>query len=411
VSVLEGYRAPDILQPIMRDLPKDIGPLTTAHPHVPPAFFTAPGRVEAVELYRVDCTKPRHFSFGTWHNRQHLVVRLRCGALSGWGEMIVGKNEPTLDVAQKGAAFGELAGLSVPAAIAHVRAAIGRWGENQTEIAEMALIDLAGRLLDRPSVDLLGLRGTAPVPGLYCILDGRPDHVRAEARTALEQTLRTHLKVKLFGDPAKDEAVIRAARDVYGPDAYIVGDVNGGYHAASLPALAINLLRLRAAGLSACEDPANMTNADWVSLQASVGDLDLVPDAPVKNAARALATLLPGMGRVYNIHPANTGSIFDAVQLGRKIQSLGAKLMIGDDSLLGPACAGWTQLAVGLGADWVEAIDKPQECDAFLNCVTRTPVGRTVDGRFEVAVPAPGFGLEVDVDALKVASSQVHVMR
>lgn len=377
-----------------------------ADARVPAAFLDVVGRVESVELYRFDCVKPRHFSFGTWHNRQHLVLRVRYGAHSGWGEMIAAKNDPTFDIASKAPEFAGLVGLSIGEAIMHVRATVGEAGANETEVAEMALIDLAGRLAGRPSAEMLGLTATAPVPGLYCILDDRPDHVRAEAKTALAQGLATHLKVKLFGDVARDLAVITAARDVYGPGAYVVGDANGGYPPHDLAALAHDLRQLHAAGLSGCEDPAYMPNEDWVALQRAVGPLDLVPDAPVKGAARALRTLLPGMGRVYNIHPANTGSMFDAVALARRIQSMGAKLMIGDDSLLGPACTAWTQLAIGLGADWVEAIEKPQECDAFLKCVRSRATRQADDGRFEVTTGTPGFGLEVDEAAL--ASLSMH---
>jgi L-alanine-DL-glutamate epimerase-like enolase superfamily enzyme len=337
LTLVDDHREVGGQIPIVRELDASSADAAT-DPHRPAIFADAPGRVEGVELYRVDCTKPRHFSFGTWHNRQHLVLRLRCGAHSGWGEMIVGKNDPGFDIASKSAEFGQLVGLALPQAIAHVRAAVGQGGANETEIAEMALIDLAGRTMDRPAVELLRLNGTDPVPGLYCVLDDRPDRVRDEARTALAQGLTTHLKVKLFGEREKDLGVVRAARDMYGPAAYVVGDANCGYRRPSIDALAVDLLALHAAGLSGCEDPASLSNEDWVALQAKVGALGLVPDAPVKNAARALRTLLPGMGRVYNIHPANTGSIFDAVALGRKVQSFGAKLMIGDDSLLGPAC-------------------------------------------------------------------------
>ena len=56
------------------------------------------------------------------------------------------------------------------------------------------------------------------------------------------------------------------------------------------------------------------------------------------------------MGRIYNIHPDSAGSIVDAVVLAGRIRELGAGLMIGDDSLVGPSASIWQQLACGLGA-------------------------------------------------------------
>jgi L-alanine-DL-glutamate epimerase-like enolase superfamily enzyme len=107
------------------------------------------------------------------------------------------------------------------------------------------------------------------------------------------------------------------------------------------------------------------------------------------------------MGRTFNMHPACMGSVMETVSLGRLIQSWDRKLMVGDASLVGPACPAWTQMAIGLGADWVEAIEKPQENDVFQRCLLKNPVGRTPDGRFFVRESLPGWGIEIDEAKLR----------
>ena len=75
--------------------------------------------------------------------------------------------------------------------------------------------------------------------------------------------------------------------------------------------------------------------------------------------------------------------------------------MIGDSSLIGPACTFWQQMAIGLGASWVEAIEKPQESDVFEKCVSKmsTEIGK--DGRSRITKLRPGFGIEMDEEKLK----------
>jgi len=88
------------------------------------------------------------------------------------------------------------------------------------------------------------------------------------------------------------------------------------------------------------------------------------------------------------------------------IQKAGKKLMVGDSSLVGPACSAWQQIAIGLWADWVEALENPQENDVFQRCTIRNPVGRTADGRFQITELQPAFGVELDLQKLQQLSSE-----
>ena len=365
-------------------------------------------KIESITAYAIPVDAERRFSYGVQQGRLHAFIRFTAGGEHGWTEFNASRAVPAAEVPAYLAGqfnwFGELKGLTVAGALKAVVARRPK-GIRELEAAEMALLDLAGRLTGKPSAELLGLSGKEPVPGVFCILSDEPAQVRALAKLALEQQLRTHMKVKLYGKPAIDLAVVQAAREVIGPDAFLVGDVNRGYRPLhsdeSIEPIAEALRQLHSAGLSACEDPAEMTAGQWEELQRAVGGLDLVPDVPVRPAWSAAAQIRPGMGRIFNMHPACMGSVMETVTLGRLIQSWDRKLMVGDASLVGPACVAWTQMAIGLGADWVEAIEKPQENDVFQRCLLKNPVGRTPDGRFVIREARPGWGIELDEAELR----------
>ena len=359
-------------------------------------------RVDEVEVLTVRVDARRAFSTGAWTSRRHAVVRVGSGRASGWGEVRVPQ-----DAEGWAAPLADLAGLDVdgarPAVGAWLRA--GRWSRRHAEAAEMALLDLEGRLLGVPAVARLGLDGRGPVPALHAVLDDDPASVRAKVEAARARGLGSHVKLKLFAEPDLDAAVVGAARAA-APDAYLLGDLNRGYRrdAAAppvpLPEIARRLGALRDAGLGGCEDPAALEPAEWVALQGRVGALDLVPDHPLRPARAGLDVLRAGMGRVVNLHPGTVGLLADAVALGRRAQALGLGVMVGDDSLVGPGCTAWQQVAVGLGAVWVEALEKPDEAPDVLRALVRTATSLGPDGRVALD-PGAGWGADVDADALR----------
>lgn len=380
--------------------------------HVMAALQPLTQRIEAVEIYGVPVNAERRFSYEVQRGRWHLFIRFVAGGQSGWTEMNVGQGGQDWSLEQRAHRqrwFSQLKGMTPAEAVRFFHAQQDKLGRAELEAAEMAVLDLAGRLLGKPATELLTLEKKDPVPGLYCILSDDPGKVREEARRSLEQNLRTHLKVKLYGKTDTDAAVIRAAREIMGPGAYIGGDVNMGYRRtlsdAPVDDIVNAMIALRSAGLDACEDPAQMSNVQWAEVQRRCGELALIPDEPLRPAWKSRLTLDPEMGRIYNMHPNCMGSLIETVELGRVIQRAGKKLMVGDASLIGPACPVWQQLAVGLGADWVEALEKPQENAVFQRCVTRSPMRRAADGKYAIGERLPGFGIEIDLTKLKASAA------
>lgn len=363
--------------------------------------------IDEVVLYRYDSTVLRHFSFGTWRSRQHAFLKISAGDCCGWGENVISVNQEDVDLQRWGSFFEDLKGLTVSEAMKYVRGRLTDWGDRRCEMAEMALIDVAGKIQGKTALEILHLRDEGSVPGVYVILEDDINRTQELVKKGFEQNLTSHVKLKLFGDLSLDSALIQVLREGFGEDAYIIGDVNAGYRVQlsdePVEEIAAAMKELCKKGLNACEDPAMLTNLQWVELQSQVESLALLPDYPMRPASSAIRTLLPGMGQIYNIHPGCTGSILDAVRLGQKIKKIGGQLMIGDDSLLGPACTAWQQLAIGLSADWVEAMEKPGESDGFLQSVQQQATVRPKDSHIRIHKKLSGFGLEIDEAILKNA--------
>lgn len=368
--------------------------------HTIDALYESELKLDGLEMFLIHVSVKREFSFGVWNSRQHIFLKVRSGSQVGYGEEIISLNDPDVSLADWGGKLKQLEHLPLGAMWGQMQG----WPHRLREMTEMALIDLYGKVNGASALSILGLQRREAVPGLYCILEQNPASVYEKAKKAAEQGMQSHIKVKLFGSIETDIPVITAAKDAV-PHAFLVGDVNMGYRKAyeqgSAADVAETLQYLHRAGLDACEDPAEMDRSQWIDLQKQVQPLQLIPDAPMRPAAASLRTVVPEMGGIFNIHPGSMGSLLDAVQLIRKIQSFNGGIMIGDNSLIGPACTVWQQIAIGSGALFVEALEKKEEMPQYLDMVRRSATAMDEHGRTHLAAELPGFGLELDEKQLK----------
>ncbi len=363
--------------------------------------------ITKIELFRYDINIPRYFSWGTWHNRQHLFIKISSGEFYGWTETPASKNNPDFKPTAWVEYLKQFKGLTIGEAqklLASEQVLGSKRSLKMLESLDMGLLDLSGRLQNKSAVELLGLTGRNAVPGLYCILDKDEEKVREEAEKSIAQNLAHHMKFKMYGDEAVDMKLLKTIRDVLGDEAVVISDVNKGYKKwQSLDELKGILDRFKANGLNAIEDPANLKPHQWVQLQEMVGDLALIPDAPMRPAWKGLEIITKGMGKIYNLHPSTMGSLNHTAQLAEKVKDIGAKVMIGDDSLVGPACSAWQQIAIGLNATWVEAIEKKEDSKLYLECLQSTATKKDANGYYSYQ-PKPGFGVELETNRLKKIS-------
>lgn len=361
-------------------------------------------KITKIELYRYDINIPRYFSFGTWYNRQHLFMKISAGDTYGWSEIPASRNTPDLKPVSWVNYVKQFKGLTIGAAqtlLESQQVPTSKTSLKEMEFMDVGLLDVMGRLQGKSAVELLNLPNRAAVPGLYCILYKDEEEVRKEAEHSIEQNLAHHLKFKMYGEKELDMKLLKTIRNVLGEDATVIADVNSGYKDwNSLAELSAILNDFKANGLNGMEDPAPLLTEQWVNLQKMVGKLDLIPDKPLRPAWKGMETAIAGMGRVFNLHPSTMGSFKHTVALAEKIKNFGGKLMIGDDSLVGPACSAWQQLAIGAGASWVEAIEKKEDSKNYMDCISSSATKKQSNGYYALE-PAPGFGLVLDEQRLK----------
>lgn len=361
-------------------------------------------RITKIEFYQYNINIPRYFSFGTWLNRQHLFMKISAGSYYGWSEIPASRNNPDVDLSPWVNYVKQFKGLNVLEAqklLQSQQVEGSKISFKYLELMDMGLLDLAGRLQNKPSIELLGLNQKEAVPGLYCILHKDEDKVREEAQKSLKQNLGHHMKFKMYGDVEIDLKLLRIIREVLGEEAVVISDVNKGYKKwKSLEELAEILNTFRENGLNAIEDPAPLSTEQWIALQKMTGDLDLIPDAPMRPAWEGVNKLQKDMGRIINLHPSTMGSFTHTALLANKVKEIGAKVMIGDDSLVGPACSSWQQIAIGAGATWVEAIEKEEDSKDYLECMLKSATAKRSDGYYKMDLK-PGFGLVLDEKRLK----------
>ena len=142
----------------------------------------------------------------------------------------------------------------------------------------------------------------------------------------------------------------------------------------------------------------------WRALQTRIqGKLNLIPDLPMRPAYDTIHTAQPISGMICNLHPDCMGSIVATVELGKQLREAHVPVMVGDDSLVAASCPAWQQIACGLGAVWVEALEKPEEFKPYADCVLASSMHRNASGKYEMT-PLPGFGLTLDRARLKKIS-------
>ena len=359
-------------------------------------------RIDDINLFLINVTKERNFSFGVWKNRQHIMINIKGGNHIGWGETKVSSNQPDFDLSDWSKEFKKLKGMKLGEAIEEVRNQflIGNWKPIVTEGLLMTLYDLMGKIENKPTVKIWGLKGEDPVPAIFCILEKEKEMVLKQAQIAIDQNMHRYVKIKMFGDFELDKKNIIALRKFLGQDSFIVGDPNQGYnHVKDLKELSEIMVALNKAGMDGVEDPSDLSKEDLIYLQSYVGKLSIIPDKIMRPASKSINYFDDRMGNYFNLHPNCMGTFNEVNEISKVIRNSNKGIMIGDSSLIGAACTFWQQIAIGNQASWVEAMEKPQEQDAFLKCIEQKATQLNKQGKVEADF-RPGFGLKVNEQKL-----------
>ena len=274
----------------------------------------------------------------------------------------------------------------------------------------MALLDLAAKLWKVPAHTLLGGAQRQRLPISWVAYIRGADLLATEISEKVEAGFSA-FKLKVGGDPAQDLERVRLLRRLAGPRAYIKLDASGQW---TEDEAGERIDQLAAAGADAIETPIQAVSRTIAKNHPDRVNRD--PGAAVAALARvrrdsplpiiehvadfadsfALALLHQQAVDVFNVVPAQAGSIHRAHRLLQLAETGGIDALLGSTVELGPGTA--AALHLGLAT---KAVNKASDLvgPGLLTGDIVTPRLTYATGHLEAA-PGPGLGLSLSADLL-----------
>jgi O-succinylbenzoate synthase len=369
--------------------------------------------VDRIELRRISLPLVRPFqtSFGTWTERDILLVRVRADGVDGWGECVAGTT-PTYSSEYTAEAHRVVAdvlgplllgapavGVDVAGALAPVK------GHRMAKTAlETAVLDVELRAAGRSLADALGGRRPSVPVGVSI---GIPDTLDDLRRIVDEHRAEGYGRIKLKIKPGFDVEPVGVVRDHVGPDLMLQVDGNAAYRADDA-GQARDLAALDPFALALIEQPypeeemlAHVDLADRMHTPICL-------DESILNRATTADALRLGACSIVNIKAGRVGGYLEAAAIHDLCVEAGVPVW----------CGGMLETGIGRAANLALAslpgFTLPGDISATARYWHRDIVTEpfTVDGRGHMAVPAgPGLGVEIDHDFLDSVTEAVEEVR
>lgn len=356
----------------------------------------------------LDLISPFETSFGRTTSRRIIVVEVRAGDLSGWGECTASEgpyfNEEFTDGAWeliRSFVIPTLAGVEIddPETISRALSPI-RGNRMSCAAAETAVWDLIARSRGVPLWQLLGgERSTIDCGvsiGLQPTIDGLIEKVAREVAAG-------YRRIKLKIAPGRDLELVAAVRAAF-PDIVMSVDANSAYSLSDT-----DLLKsLDDFGLLMIEQPLRPGDLlDHARLQAKLSTAICLDESIVDDEACRQALEI-GACRIVNIKLGRVGGHSEARRIARRCADAGVPVWCGGMLEAGIGrmhnAAMSSLAAFTLPGDvsdsrryWVEDIVEPRP---------------TVDAEGRLSLPdAPGLGVAVRVDRIKALATRTWTWR
>jgi O-succinylbenzoate synthase len=354
-----------------------------------------PVRLDGLEirLVRLPLREPFVTSFGRIESRLLFLLRLRAGAVSGWGECVAFES-PLYSYETTGTARHVIRDFLAPAILGEKPASLADLARRFARLAghpmakaavELAFTDLVARLRGEPLSRVLGgTRGRVAV-GVSLGLQDTVDALDARVQGFLEQGYR---RIKLKIEPGRDLEVVREIRRRH-PAIALSADANAAYTLAD----AERLQRLDAHDLLMLEQPlAHDDIVDHATLQRSLTTA-ICLDESLTGVERTRQALDIGACRIVNMKVGRVGGYSQALAIHELCRQRGVPLWCGGmlESGIGRA----HNLALASLGGFTLPGDISGSHRYFERDVITAPVEVAKDGTIEVP-QSPGIGVEVD---------------
>lgn len=267
---------------------------------------------------------------------EYVLVALRTGeGLTGFGEANV---VPVWSGESQGSALAAIREILAPAilggdpmALAASADAMDRAlvGNPFTKAAvEMALLDLAGKILGAPVHVLLGgARRPGRIPLKFSIGAFAPREAARVAETALELGLRA-VKVKVGTELVQDLARVEAVRSVVGAEVRVGVDANGGWTESEALAALPHLERL---GVNVFEQPLRRGDFRGCARLRNRTSIPLLLDESVFTPQEALEAIRSEACDMISIYPGKNSGLLRSLEIAQMAAAAGLECVIGSN--------------------------------------------------------------------------------
>lgn len=368
----------------------------------------APPRIARLSTTRLDIPlrQPIAMSFGVVRLQNVILVRLRdtdgaegvgeASVLGGpyWGEESAEGIQAVIETYIAPSLVGTV--LDGVEAVAATLARLVRGNPAARGAVEMAALDLLGRRLGVPAVQLLGGPCRHRIPVAWTLSTGAAASDIEEGERALAE--RGHRRFKLkFGRPSAAADVERAAAVVraFEGRATVIADVNGAWDEVTAARL---LPALRDAGLEAIEQPLPAGDLAGIARLRDGLGLEVIADEAVTGPAAAFRIAAGGAASILALKPNRDGGPTATRRVAAIAAAAGLGLYGGTmlETSLGTAACAHVFAALPelrLGSELFGPLRLSDD-------VTVDPIG-VRDGALTVP-DGPGLGVTLDEDRVAV---------
>jgi L-alanine-DL-glutamate epimerase-like enolase superfamily enzyme len=270
----------------------------------------------------------------------------------------------------------------------------GRHTLTAVAAVEMALLDLQGKLLDQPVMNLFGGPVHDRIPLSMSLSIGPVDDMVAQARAFVDEGFRT-VKVKSDRDVDHTVKVLAALRAEFGADLGIRTDLNMSWPTAKEALRAIR--RLEAYDILSVEQPLPADDVAGMAFLRQHCEVPVMADESVWSPADAWRVVTAGAADIVNIYVSEAGGITACRRIADLCALAGVGVVVGSMPELSIGAAASTHLAFTLAG-----LGHPADMANFRYHASDVAVAdlKVVDG-FMLPPTAPGLGVQLDEDRLR----------
>jgi L-alanine-DL-glutamate epimerase-like enolase superfamily enzyme len=356
-------------------------------------------RIQEMRVYPFDIPLKDVFTIATMSlaSAPNLLVELRAGDLTGWGEAspyraIVGETQLTCAAAAR-----ELAPLVVGRDPMAVRAIMGELDAHLPHNAtlksaiDMALHDLAAQACGVPLYAFLGGQRREMETDLTIGI-GRPEEAGEKALLYRSMGFRM-IKVKLGLDARDDLRRLAIIREAVGPEPVLRIDANQGWDRIQGRR---NLDAFAALDIEFCEQPCRADDLQGMAYLNRTSPIPVMADEAVFSAAQGLEIIRQDAAAYFNIKLSKSGGIANAQKLASVAEAGHRACMMG--------CMSESRLGVTAAAHFASAnpVIRFFDLDSCLEHAENPVEGGVSYRGGMISLPEePGLGARPDPDYLR----------